>query len=258
MPFQFISVETSDHITTVTIKRPEVMNALHPPANAELGRAFDAFAADDDAWVAVVTGSGSRAFSAGNDLKVAASGEIFDLEWHGGFGGITNRHDLFKPVIAAVNGFALGGGFEIALACDIIIAAENATFGLPEPRVGFVAGAGGIHRLPRYIPQKIAMGMLLRGKPIDAAEAYRLGLVNEVVPQDALLDAAREWANEIGKCAPLSVRLSKQAALMNLHLPLEQAMNTPVPLTEVYRNSEDHKEGPLAFAEKRKPVWKGR
>ncbi|MCH8075035.1 MAG: enoyl-CoA hydratase/isomerase family protein [SAR324 cluster bacterium] len=258
MNFQFIGVETKHHVTTIVLKRPEVMNALHPPASAELGAAFDAFAADDDAWVAIVTGSGAQAFSAGNDLKVAASGETFDLQWNGGFGGITNRHDLFKPVIAAVNGFALGGGFEIALACDIIIASENATFGLPEPRVGFVAGAGGIHRLPRCIPQKIAMGMLLRGKPIDANEAHRLGLVNEVVPSGALMDTARGWAREISECAPISVRLSKQAALMNLHLPLAEAMATPVPLTEIYQQSEDHREGPLAFAEKRKPVWKGR
>lgn len=258
MTYQFIQVETGDHITTVTINRPEVMNALHPPASEELGRAFDAFAADDDQWVAIVTGAGAHAFSAGNDLKVAASGEKFDVKPSGGFGGITNRHDLWKPVIGAVNGVALGGGFEIAMACDILIAAENATFGLPEPRVGFVAGAGGMHRLPRTVPLKVAMGMLLRGKPIDAAEAYRLGLVNEVVPAEALMDTARTWAREIMECAPISVRLSKQAALMNLHLPLEEAMRTPVPLTPVWQGSHDLREGPLAFAEKRKPRWQGR
>ncbi|HEX9841939.1 MAG TPA: enoyl-CoA hydratase-related protein [bacterium] len=258
MTYRFIQVESAQHITTVTINRPEVMNALHPPASEELGKAFDAFAADDEQWVAIVTGAGQAAFSAGNDLKVAASGEKFDVKLSGGFGGITNRHDLWKPVIAAVNGVALGGGCEIALACDIVIAADNATFGLPEPRVGFVAAAGGMHRLVRLIPQKVAMGMLLRGKPIDAPEAYRLGLVNEVVPQAALLDTARTWAREIMECAPISVRLSKQAALLNAHLPLEQAMNTPVPLTQVWRDSHDLKEGPLAFAEKRKPKWLGR
>ncbi len=159
-----------------------------------------------------------------------------------------------------MNGVALGGGFEIALACDIIIASEDATFGLPEPRVGFVAAAaaGGIHRLIRYIPRNLAMGMLLRGKPIGAEEAYRLGLVNEVVPAEALMDAARTWAREIMECAPISVRLSKQAALLNRHLSVEDAMHTPVPLSEVWRNSHDLKEGPLAFAEKRKPVWQGR
>ena len=258
MTYQYIQVETENHITTVTIQRPEVMNALHPPASEEMGHAFDAFAADDEQWVAIITGAGTQAFSAGNDLKVAASGERFDLKPSGGFGGLTHRHDLWKPVIGAVNGVALGGGFEIALACDILIASDTAAFGLPEPRVGFVAAAGGIHRLPRFIPHKVAMGMLLRGKPIDAQEAYRLGLVNEVVPQAALLDTARTWAREIMECAPISVRLSKQAALMNLHLPLEEAMRTPVPLTSVWEQSHDLREGPLAFAEKRKPRWQGR
>ena len=258
MSYQFIQVDAGDHITTITINRPEVMNALHPPANEELGRAFDAYGADGDAWVAIVTGAGNQAFSAGNDLKVAASGEKFDLQWNGGFGGITDRHDLYKPVIAAVNGVALGGGFEIALACDIIIASESATFGLPEPRVGFVAAAGGMHRLVRMIPQKIAMGMMLRGKPIDAGEAFRLGLVNQVVPADTLMETARGYAREIMECAPISVRLSKQAALANLHLPIQEAMHTPVPLMEVWRDSHDLREGPLAFAEKRKPHWQGR
>jgi len=258
MSYQFIEVTHEDHITTITINRPEVMNALHPPANEELGQAFDAFAADNDAWVAIVTGAGTQAFSAGNDLKVQASGETFDVHWSGGFGGITDRYDLFKPVIAAVNGVALGGGFEIALACDIIIASDNARMGLPEPRVGLVAGAGGVHRLVRYIPEKIAMGMLLRAKPIDAEEAQTLGLVNDVVPQEALMDTARTWAREIMECAPLSVRLSKQAALMNKHLPLREAFYTEVPLTKVFDNSEDKIEGPVAFAEKRKPNWKGK
>ncbi len=258
MTYRFIRVQSAQHITTITLNRPEVMNALHPPAHAELGQAFDDFAADDKQWVAIVTGAGERAFSAGNDLKVSASGETFDLQWNGGFAGITDRHDLWKPLIAAVNGVALGGGFEIALACDLIIAADHASFGLPEPRVGLVAGAGGIHRLLRFIPQKMAMGMLLRAKPVDAQEAYRLGLVNEVVPAAALLDTARTWAREIMECAPLSLRLSKQAGLMNRHLTVEQAMHTPVPLTEVFLHSADRIEGPLAFAEKRKPSWKGR
>src|SRR3972149_5553163 len=141
MAYEFITSETRNHGTTITINRPEVKNALHPPANVELGRAFDAFRDDKDAWVAIITGAGDSAFSAGNDLKVAAQtgGKYDPTGWSGGFGGITSRPDRDKPVIAAVNGVALGGGFEIALACDIILAAENATFGLPEPRVGFVA-----------------------------------------------------------------------------------------------------------------------
>lgn len=259
MAYQFIVVETREHVTTITINRPEVMNALHKAANQEMGRAFDEFAANDDTWLAIVTGAGDRAFCAGNDLKATASGAGYKLsELRGGFGGITNRFDLFKPVIAAVNGVALGGGFEIALASDIILASENATLGLPEPRVGLVAGAGGMQRLPRMIPPKIAMGMMLRAKPISARQGEKLGLVNEVVPQAELMDAAWRWAREILECAPLSLRLTKQAALTQTHLPLQEAINTPVPLYKVFEGSEDRIEGPKAFAEKRKPNWKGR
>src|SRR5215470_4911973 len=205
MGYEFIKYEKRGRIARITINRPEVMNALHPPANQELSQIFDDFAEDNDCWVAIVTGAGEKAFSAGNDLKYSAQHGMAGGMGKGGFGGITARFDLFKPLIAAVNGFALGGGFEIALACDIIIAADHARFGLPEPRVGLAALAGGMQRLPRLMPQKIAMGMMLTGKHIMADEAHRLGIVNEVVPSKDLAVTAERWANEILECSPTSV-----------------------------------------------------
>ncbi len=171
---------------------------------------------------------------------------------------MTDRTDIWKPLIAAANGYALGGGFEMALACDIIIAAEHARFGLPEPRVGLMAGAGGVHRLPRQIPLKTAMGFILTGKHMTAQEAHRLGIVNEVVPLKDLIPTAEKWANEILECAPLSVRASKQAAMMGLDLSLETALARSYSITQQMFHSEDVIEGPKAFAEKRKPQWKGK
>jgi len=255
---EFCSAERDGRILSVTIRRPEVLNAVHPPAARELARVFDDFAADPELWVAVLTGAGDRAFSAGNDLKYQAAGGAPD--WPpSGFGGITNRFDLCKPVIAAVNGLALGGGFEMVLACDIVVASERARFGLPEVRVGMSAMAGGLHRLPRCIPLKQALGMILTGRAIDAAEALRLGLVNEVVPHAELPAAARRWADEILEAAPLSVRASKEAALRGLdHASLEEALRARYPAQSAMLRSEDYREGPRAFAEKRRPDWRGR
>src|SRR5689334_21459951 len=223
MELEFVRYEKRDRIAWVTINRPEVMNALHPPANEELSRVWDDFANDADTWVAVLTGAGERAFSAGNDLKWTAQ-HVMPRMPKGGFGGIASRDDLWKPVIAAVNGVALGGGLEIALACDIIVASESARLGLPEPRVGLMAAAGGVHRLPRHVPLKLAMGMILTGRHVPAAEAFRIGLVNEVVPHAEMMAAAERWANEILACSPLSVQASKQAALQGLAKPVGDAM----------------------------------
>jgi enoyl-CoA hydratase/carnithine racemase len=254
---EFCLVERDGRVLTVVLNRPEVLNALHPPATAELTQVFDDFEADPELWVAVVTGAGERAFCAGNDLKYQAAGGRIELGAKG-FGGLTARWDCVKPILAAVNGVAMGGGFEIALACDLIIASERAVFALPEPRVGLAALAGGIHRLPRQIGVKHAMGMLLTGRRVDAREGLRLGFVNEVVPHDELRAAARRWADTILECAPLSVRASKQAALAGLDLPLREAVERQYEGLRAMLRSEDFVEGPRAFAEKRKPGWKGK
>jgi crotonobetainyl-CoA hydratase len=254
---EFCKTERDGHLLVVTLQRPEVLNALHPPANRELAKAFDDFAADPELWVAILTGAG-RGFCAGNDLKHQASGGDMSGQPATGFAGLTGRTNLLKPVIAAVNGVAMGGGFEIALACDLIIASEDATFALPEPRVGLAALAGGIHRLPRQIGLKNAMGMLLTGRRVSAAEGQRLGFVNEVVPKGEALAGAKRWAAQILECAPLSVRASKQAAYQGLEVGLAEAMSGHYDELRRMLKSEDFIEGPRAFAEKRPPRWKGR
>lgn len=254
---EFCSVEKEGPLTIVTIERPEVMNSLHPPANFELAEVFDDFVADKDQWVAIITGAGDRAFSAGNDLKYQASGGKMGGP-PSGFAGLTSRFDNPKPVIAAVNGVAMGGGFEIALACDLIIAAENAIFALPEPRVGLAALAGGIHRLPREIGLKQAMGMLLTGRRVGANEGKELGFVTDVVPEGQALSAAKGWASQILECAPLSVRGSKQAAMQGMGAAtLEEAIKGKYDQILAMYKGADFVEGPLAFAEKRTPNWKG-
>ena len=257
MAYEFIDYKKKGHLVYVTIKRPERLNALHPPANQEMFEAFNDFKNDDDAWIAIVTGTGERAFSAGNDLRYTAE------NWHeretpiirAPLGGITSGFDCPKPIIAAVNGYALGGGLELAMACDIIVIADHAEIGLPEPRVGLIAGAGGVHRLPRHIPLKRAMGMLLTARRIKATEAYELGLVNEVVPLENLMETAERWASEILEAAPLAVRASKQMAYEGLGWPLDLAFDRKYSEEAKFIASNDRKEGPLAFSEKRNPNW---
>jgi enoyl-CoA hydratase/carnithine racemase len=260
MAYEFIKVERDGPITTFTLNRPDVMNALHSPAHFEMDEALNAFATDPGQWVGVVTGAGDRAFSAGNDLKWQATGGKMGSP-PSGFAGLTSRFDLNKPLIAAVNGVAMGGGFEIALACDLIVAAEGAIFALPEPRVGLAALAGGLHRLPRAIGVKRAMGMILTGRRVSAREGLELGFVNEVTSKEDLLPAARRWATLIGECSPMSIRASKEAVMRGLDEPsLDSAIRGQGRYEAVAAlfKSEDFVEGPLAFSQKRAPNWKGR
>lgn len=258
MAHQFCTVQDEGRLRIVTLNRPEVLNALHADANDELAAVWDEFAERDDLWVGIVTGAGPRAFSAGNDLKVQAAGKRRP-NGPNGFAGLCHRFGLDKPLIAAVNGVAMGGGFETALACDIIVAAENAVFALPEPRVGLIAGGGGVHRLPRSIPIKKAMGMILTGRRVSAREGFELGFVTEVVPEGQALEAAKRWAGLVLECSPKAVRASKQAAYGGMDMPtLEQAMRTVFPAQQANIDSQDYIEGPRAFAEKRRPDWKNR
>jgi enoyl-CoA hydratase/carnithine racemase len=260
MTYQFITVDRDGPVTTIALNRPEVMNAVHSPMHFEMDAALNDFAADPDQWVGIITGSGERAFSAGNDLKWQATGGEMRSP-PSGFAGLTSRFDLAKPLIAAVNGVAMGGGFEIALACDLIVASEVAVFALPEPRVGLAALAGGLHRLPRAIGVKRAMGMILTARRVGAAEGKELGFVYEVVPAAELMAAARKLAATICELGPLSVRASKAAVLQGLDEPSLQAAikgQGRYPDVAALFKSEDFVEGPLAFAQKRAPDWKGR
>ena len=254
---EYSIVEKAGHIMTVRINRPDRLNALHPLANAELGEVFDDFAADDDMWVAIITGEG-RGFSAGNDLRYQAEGGE-RIPTPRGFGGLTSRFDMTKPVIAAVNGVAMGGGFEIALACDLIIASENAKFALPEPKVGLAALAGGLNRLPRQIGPKRALGLILTRRHVSPEEGKGLGCVNDVVPHYELLYAAMDWAEQICACAPLSIRASKDVVYKSLDsASLQDAMEGKYDSVKAMVSSEDFIEGPKAFAEKRAPNWQGK
>jgi enoyl-CoA hydratase/carnithine racemase len=252
--------DVADHIARVTLNRPEAMNAVDRATEAELQRIWTEIETRRDIRAVVLTGAGTRAFCAGADVKDGDG--VTGLEYWaaprpGGFGGIALRTTLDVPVIARVNGHALGGGFEMLLGCDLIVVAESATMGLPEPRLGRLPLDGGMALLQRQIPHRMAMGMMLTGRRITAAEALAFHLVNEVVPQDGLDAAVDRWLEGILACAPLSVRAIKQSVRRTAHLTAQEAQAVRLPALIEALQSKDQDEGVKAFMEKRKPVWSG-
>jgi len=256
-----VRYELKHHVARVTIDRPERLNAVDLETERELIATWERIEKDRDVRVVVLTGAGDRAFSAGADMK--GGSDLSGLEYWaaarpGGFGGIALRDTLDVPVIARVNGFALGGGFEMVLGCDVVVASEKASFGLPEPRVGRLALDGGIALLSRRIAHVQAMGLLLTGRRISADEALRFGIVNEVVAPEALDAAVERWVADILACAPLSIRAIKQMVRMGADMSPQQAQRLRSPALIEALQSEDQHEGVRAFQEKRAPVWKGK
>jgi len=246
-------------IAIFRINRPEAMGALNIEGMGQLNDALLDFRDDDGLWVGIITGTGDKVFSAGVDIKdfLPFVKKTIHKKWQRPM-GLMRGLDLWKPLIAACNGLTLGGGLEISLACDMIIASNNATFGLPEVRVGVCPGGGGTQRLPRTIPVRLAAEMLFTGKAIDAKEAYRIGLVNKVVPQDQLMSAAKKMAKTICDAGPLAVRAAKECMVRGLNMSLEEGLRLEDDFTTSIMATEDFEEGITAFAEKRKPIYKAK
>jgi len=247
-----VDYQKEGRIAIFTINRPEAMNAINAEVGQELNEAMIEFRDDPDLWVGIITGAGERAFSAGADIKEFRPGPREDRA------ALIRADQIWKPFIAAINGYALGGGLELAMTCDIRIAAEHARFGTPEIYVGVIPAGGGINRLPRFIPRAKAAEILLMGKHMDAQEAYHIGLVNKVVPLDQLMPTAREWAETICQAAPLAVRAAKEAMIRGSSMTLEDGLRLENTLIAYAFGTEDFTEGTTAFAEKRKPEYKAR
>ena len=251
-----INYETKGRIALITLNRPEARNAVNHEVAAGIEEAIDQFEEDNDLWTGILCGNGP-VFSAGADLKAISAGELNLATKRGGFGGIVAR-ERTKPLIAAVDGPALAGGTELALACDLIVASTVARFGLPEVKRSLIASAGGLVRLPRVIPKNIAMQMALTGEPISAEQAHLFGMVNVLTKEGEALDKAILLAEQINKNAPLAVRATRRSLIESLVLSDYDGMKFAIEETATLASTEDYKEGPLAFIEKRDPIWKGK
>lgn len=257
-----VRTESDGRILEITLDRPKA-NAINAATSKLLGNAFKLLNDDDSLSVGIITGAGEKFFSAGWDLKAAAEGEAPDADQGiGGFAGLTEYWELKKPVIAAVNGMALGGGFELALAADMIVAAEHSTFALTEAAIGLIADAGGVIRLPRRLPRAVALEMMMTGRHVPAVELERWGLVNLVVPAGSLLSAARDLATRVAACAPLSLQAIKEIERATQGASEREAYRlmreSELPIYRRVYASEDAAEGIRALSEKRAPVWRGR